>query len=304
MKIFLTGATGVIGIRVIPLLTASGHQVTAVVRSPDRAQQLLSPHVNPIQLDLFDRHSVEQALGEHDAVINLATHIPPTSRALFRSSWRENDRIRKFASANLVDAAISQGIRRFIQESFAPIYADRGDEWIDEKWPIEPVSYNSTVLDAEQAVKRFLSDGGHGVILRFALFYGPDKGGATLDLIKFVQKGWVPFPGKPENFISSVSHDDAATAVVAALNVPPGIYNVTDNEPVRGREYFNSLAETLRIRPPRFLPKWIIPLTGSLGKMFSRSLRISNWKLRENSEWTPRYPSVYEGWEVLVHQLK
>ncbi len=292
-----------IGIRLIPLLIAAGHQVTAVVRSQSKAEQSRLAGAQPVQIDLFDRESVSQVVRGHDAIINLVTHIPPSSRAFFRSAWVENDRLRKSVSANLVNAAIASGVRRFLQESFAPVYMDGGDQWIDESWPIEPVSYNRTVLDAEKAANEFSESGGTGVILRFSFFYGPDPGGATLDIIRILRKGWVPLPVSPDGFISSLSHDDAATAVVEALQIPAGIFNVTDHEPVRRREFFNSLAEALGISHPKFPPKWLGSLTGSIGKMLSRSLRISNRKLCAASEWKPKYPSVREGWQALVQQL-
>jgi nucleoside-diphosphate-sugar epimerase len=229
--------------------------------------------------------------------------IPPTSLIFFRSAWRENDHIRKLGSANLVDAAIFTGVQKFIQESLAIIYRDRGDEWIDEEWHLEPVRYNTTVLDAEKSVDRFIRSGGTGVALRFSYFYGPDEGGATMDIIKFLRKGWVPFPVTPEGFMSSISHDDVATALVAALDVPSGIYNASDDEPLRRKELINSLADALGISHPKFPPRWIGKLTGSMGEMMSRSLRISNRKFRKVSGWKPQFQSVREGWRDLVQKI-
>ena len=112
-------------------------------------------------------------------------------------------------------------MRRFIQESFAPIYAGQGDRWIDERDPVRPARYNRSVLDAEAAVQRFTDRGGIGVVLRFAAFYGPDAAQLT-DMIGFVRHGWLPLLGPARSFFPSISHDDAATAVVAALAVPAG----------------------------------------------------------------------------------
>ena len=89
-------------------------------------------------------------------------------------SWAENDRIRHTGSANLVDSAMAAGAQRFIQESFAPVYPDRGDQWITEDCPIAPTRYNRTVADAEHSAARFTESGRPGVVLRFAGFYGPD----------------------------------------------------------------------------------------------------------------------------------
>ncbi|HEY7162508.1 MAG TPA: NAD(P)-dependent oxidoreductase, partial [Acidobacteriota bacterium] len=298
MKIFVSGATGVIGKRAVPLLLNSGHQVTAVARSPEKAEQLQKLGAEAKQVSLFDVEAIKKAVQGHDAIINVATHIPPSTRAFFPSAWKENDRIRKFGSANLVDAAIFNGVKVFVQESFAPMYRDHGDDWIDENWDVKPVRYNLTTLDAEQSVQRFIQSGGRGIALRFSYFYGPDPGGATMDIIRFLKKGWVALPGSPEAFISSISHDDVAAAVVNALNIESGIYNVSDDEPLRRREFFNSLADVLGVHHPKFLPRWISKLMGSTAELLSRSLRISNQKFRNASGWQPKFPSVREGWRA------
>lgn len=303
MRIFVTGATGVIGRRAIPQFLATGHQVTAVGRTPEKRGELERLGAAPVAVDLFDPDALRGAVAGHDVVCNLATHIPPTSRIFFPSAWRENDRIRKLASANLVEAALAGGTGRFIQESFAPVYPDRGDEWIDESVRIQPVRYNRTVIDAERSAERFTQGGGVGVVLRFAAFYGPDSNQLP-DMVKLLRRGWGPIPGSPDAFLSSVSHDDAATAVVAALEVRAGVYNVVDDEPLRRREYFDSLADVLGVKPPRLPPAWTARLMGSLGEMLARSLRISNRKLRGETGWAPKYPSVREGWRALAEELR
>ena len=305
MKIFIAGATGVVGRRVVPRLVAAGHQVTAVARTPEKGRWLSQQGANPVGVDLFDAAAVRGAVAGHEVVINLATSIPPSSRAFLPGAWRENDRTRRVASRNLVDAAIAGGATRFIQESFAPIYADRGDEWIDERAPVRPARYNRSVLDAEAAAERFTGGGGGGrtgVVLRFALFYGPDSG-FTLDTIRYVRKGWAPALGAPTGFVSSVSHDDAAAAVVAALDARAGVYNVVDDEPMRRRDYYDSLAATLGVAPPRFPPAWLARVTGSLGELLARSQRISNRKLKDECNWRPMIPSVRDGWVAIARQL-
>jgi nucleoside-diphosphate-sugar epimerase len=300
MKIFVTGATGVVGRRTVPLLIAAQHDVTAVARSPEKAAALQAAGARTIDLDLFDAAAVSRAIAGHETIINLATHIPPSSlAALLPGAWAENDRIRRTASANLVNAAIAEGATRFIQESFAPVYPDRGDDWVDEATPIEPVSYNRTIADAERAADYFSSSGRTGVILRFAAFYGPDAT-QLRDLIRVVRMGWAPIPSRPEAFISSVAHDDAASAVAAVLEAKPGVYNVADNEPLRRRAFFDSLAHELGVAPPQIPPAWVAHAFGSLGQLLARSQRISNRKLREATGWTPEYPSVREGWPAAL----
>jgi len=281
----------------------AGHRVRAVSRGPDNRAALLRMGATPVFVDLFDRAGVQRAVAGHEVVINLATHIPASSvRMLLPGAWRQNDRIRKLASANLADAAMATGAARFIQESFAPVYHDGGDGWIDEEWPIEPVRYNRTVADAEASAHRFADRGGAGVVLRFAAFYGPDAY-QSRDMINLVRRGWIPLPGPADAFFSSISHDDAAAAVVAALDVPAGTYNVVDNEPLTRREHANVLAAALGVPPPRPLPPWIPALMGSLGRLMSRSLRISNHKLCHHGAWTPAHPSMRDGWHSLADTL-
>lgn len=302
MRIFVTGATGVIGRRAVPTLLASGHEVTAVARAEDTRGRLARKGVTAIALDLFDRGAVRRAVAGHEVVVNLATHIPSAGRMLLPFAWRENDRLRREASANLSEAALAGGASRFIQESFALVYEDAEDAWVGERSRIRPVRYNRSVIDAERAAARFASHGGAGVVLRFAAFYGPDASHLR-PLLAAARRGFAALPGAGEAFVSSVSHDDAASAVVAALRVPAGIYNVADDEPVRRREYFDVLAAALGVPPPRLLPPWVTLLAGSLGELMARSVRISNWKLREAASWAPRYPSVREGWPATLGAL-
>src|SRR5690349_5278263 len=94
MKIFVAGATGVLGRRVVPLLVAEGHQVTGISRSPEKAAQLTSAGATPVTVDLFDGAGLAAAVAGHDVVMNLATHIPDLTKAARSSAWSENDRIR------------------------------------------------------------------------------------------------------------------------------------------------------------------------------------------------------------------
>lgn len=304
MKIFVTGATGVIGRRVVPLLVGAGHRVSAVARTPEQAAALTAAGATAVQVDLFTAPEVRAALRGHDAVVNLATHMPASSMRMFLPwAWRENDRIRKVASAILAAAAADAGVGRFIQESFA-VYPDCGDAWIHESVPIAPARYNRTVADAELAALRFGARGGVGIVLRFAGFYGSDSSHLR-DMVNLVRKGWAPLPGSPDAFYSSVSHDDAASAVVAALGARAGIYNVADDEPLRRREYADSLAAALGVAPPRFLPGWVTRVSGSLVELMSRSQRMLNVDLRCATGWAPRYPSVRAGWHAALsaHRL-
>lgn len=302
MRVLVAGATGVVGRRLLPLLVRDGHEVTAVTRSEEKSTDVRSLGAVPRQANLFDAAEVRAALKGIDVVINLATSIPSRSRVALPWAWRENSRVRSVVSTNIADAAIANGVRRYVQESFAPIYADGGAEWLDERSPVRPAKYNRAVLDAEQNLYRFASrgvTGAVGVVLRFGLFYGPDSG-FTKDLVRGVRKGVALAFGNPDGFISSIAHDDAATAVAAALEVGSGTFNVSDDEPVTRREFYDALAKVVGAEPPRFPPRFFRRFFGSLGETLARSQRISNLKFKQAASWTPTYPSVREGFATLV----
>jgi 2-alkyl-3-oxoalkanoate reductase len=302
MQIFLTGATGVVGVHVVPRLLSLGYSVTAIGRSDAKRAELTSAGARAIALDIFDRDAARKALRDHDAVINLATHMPPSAtRMLLPWEWRENDRVRRDGSAALVDAALDAGVSRFIQESFAPIYEDGGDRWLDESWPVRPAPYNRTVLDAEASAARFTASERAGVVLRFAAFYGPDQ--ILRDTLGVIKKGWSPLPGDGSAYWSSVAHVDAASATVAALDVPAGVYNVCDDEPLTRREWVNVAAVAAGVAPPRLLPHLLATLGGKSVELLSRSQRMTNAKLKAASKWAPKWRSARDGLPAAVKSL-
>jgi nucleoside-diphosphate-sugar epimerase len=182
------------------------------------------------------------------------------------------------------------------------VYQDGGDRWIDEQWPLRTTPYNRTVLDAEASAARFASAGRDGVVLRFGGFYGPDAFLRTM--IGVVRRGWAPLPGPAGAYWSSVSHDDAASAVMAALEVPTGTYNVVDDEPLTRREWADALAAAAGAHPPRLVPRWLTALGGKTMERLSRSQRVTNEKLKRSSGWTPRWRTAREGLRHAVRALE
>ncbi|HJR26137.1 MAG TPA: NAD-dependent epimerase/dehydratase family protein, partial [Acidimicrobiales bacterium] len=237
MKVFVTGGTGVVGTRAIPALVAAGHEVTAVARSADKAALVRELGGRPVEADLFDADAVKDAVAGHDAIANLATSIPPLSRASRPKAWEANERIRRVASRLLVDAALATGATHVVQESIAFPYVDNGDRWIDEDHPVDhalgPFG-GAGVAEGETA--RFTEAGGTGVVLRFAQFYAAE---ATHTVAFNRAVRWFrlnPFFGDPDAYTSFVHADDAGSAVAAALRAPAGIYNVVDDEPMTRAE--------------------------------------------------------------------
>ncbi|MBY5162162.1 NAD-dependent epimerase/dehydratase family protein [Salsipaludibacter albus] len=295
MEIFVTGATGVLGRRVLPDLVAAGHAVTAVARSHPEA--VLAAGATPVQVDLFDPATVRDVVDGHEAVVDLATSIPPTNRMIQRSAWRMNDRLRTEASANLADAVLAVGTDRYVRESYFGVFADGGDGWVDDTSAVDPVWPALTALDGEASARRVTAAGHVGVALRFAQFVGPDAG-HTRDQVTTARRwGIAPFFGDPDGYLPTIHLDDAAAAVVAALDAPAGTWIVADDRPLRRREHAEALSAAVgrRLRLP---PRWISRV-GPL-RMLDRSVRLDAGAFRDATGWAPTFLDAASAWHQVV----
>ncbi|MDP9066769.1 MAG: NAD(P)-dependent oxidoreductase [Actinomycetota bacterium] len=303
MRVFVAGATGVAGRRAVRALVAQGHYVTAVSRSTSKKRLLETLGAVPVELDVFDPGEVQVAVQGQDAIVNLATKIPPLNRAMIPGAWAENNRIRTHVSRNLVTAGLAGDVERYIQESLAFMYPDQGDAWIDEEVAVDPPRYASSVLNAEAQAARFTKEGRKGVVLRFGQFYAPDAV-HTRSMIATARRGISPFVGPPDAFSPVVHADDVAGAVVAALEASPGVYNVVDDEPLRQRQLADALASALSRAELRFPPSALMRLGGAKVRMLMRSQRVSNRRFRGATSWTPKFPSARHGLQVTVEQAE
>jgi len=300
MKIFVGGATGVAGSEAVRALVAAGHDVTAASRTPAKSELVRSWGADPVEVDLFDPAAVGRAVDGHEAVCNLTTHIPSLTRAGLPGAWKDNDRIRRMVSANLVDAALAAGSAHFVQESIAFLYPDRGDEWITEEVEPQPTGITRSALEAEAQVARFTGGGGAGVVLRFAQFYGP---GAihSIEMVRLAGRfGIAPTIGDPHGYLSSIHRDDLGPAVVAALGAPAGVYNVGDDGPLRRRELHTVLAEGVGRPRLRDIGSLAARLGGSRTEPASRSQRLANSAFRTATGWSPTVPTAREGWPSII----
>jgi nucleoside-diphosphate-sugar epimerase len=295
MKVFVTGATGVIGTRAVPALVAAGHQVTAVARGDAKADLVRSLGAVPVAVDLFDPAAAKEAVAGHDAVAHLATNIPPMSKASRASSWTTNERLRREASRNLVDAALDAGAGRYVQESICFPYLDAGDAWIDEDAPIEHDGVFAGAAEAEAQAARFTGGGGSGVVLRFAQFHGPGSSHVAA-FNKLARKRVNPFIGPPDAYSSFIHAEDAGSAVAAALGAPAGTYNVGDDEPLTRREAGEAVAVALGVKPPHAIPGPVQAAMPRTAKALTRSLRISNGRFKAATGWAPAHPSIRGSW--------
>jgi nucleoside-diphosphate-sugar epimerase len=301
MKVFLTGATGAIGPATVRRLLAEGHHVRAVARTDDKAAQLRALGADPVAVDLFDADAVKAAVNGSEAVVHLATNVPTLGRIARMKSWSTHNELRTIATKLLIDAALKTGATRFVKESVTFSYPDSGDAWIDETTPPdESITMLAPTLEGERMVDRFTAGGGAGVVLRFGLFYGPTSRGVD-ESLRLARWRMSMVAGKPAAYISSIHTDDVAGAVVAALEAPSGIYNAVDDAPVTRREYLDAFSDAFGLRKLRPAPAWLLRLTsGSAAQAVVRSWRVSNRKLRDATGWSPRYPSVREGWSAVA----
>lgn len=299
MRVFVTGGTGAIGSYAVPALIAAGHEVTAMARGDAKASVLISQGANPIQVSLFDRDALSDAFGGHDAVVNLASALPSPQRFMFKSAWTECHRIRTEGSVTVVDAARAAAVPRVVQESVAMIYRDGGDRWLDEDCAVDHYPFASGNHAAEASAHRFAETGGDAVILRFGLFYGP--GAAHSEQIMDMARRHVVFQaGRHDTYQSSIYLTDAASAVVAALTCPAGTYNVVDDDPVTKTQHTQAITAAVGTRPWLTGPGRLAELLGDRTTSMTRSLRVSNARFREVTDWAPAYPSVREGYRAMV----
>jgi nucleoside-diphosphate-sugar epimerase len=160
---------------------------------------------------------------------------------------------------------------------------------------------NESAVAAERETARFAAGGGRGVVLRYGLFYAP-YAPSTVDSVRLARRGLFPVLGAGSQFVSSIHVDDAAAAAVVALDVPSGVYNVVDDEPLRFREYVEAVAGTV---PRMRLPGWLVrAIMGEGSHVTLVSRRVSNRLFRATGSWKPRVPSARHGLAAVAREIK
>jgi nucleoside-diphosphate-sugar epimerase len=301
MRLFVAGATGVLGRRVLPLLVQAGHAVTGVARSADKAALVRDRGAQPVHVDLFDPVAVRAAVDGHEVVINLATKIPPPSRAAFTSAWAESNRLRTEASRNLVNASLDTGVERFVQESIAFLYPDSGDRWIDEDAPLDPPVLGRANQAAEVEAGRFTKAGRIGVVLRFGQFYAADAA-HTIYMARMARRRLPALPGPKDAYGPAIAVEDAAAGIAAALHVSAGTWNVADDEPLTRRAFNRAVADALGVKPPYGTGSVLLRLSRNT-RLYLRSQRVSNRRFKAATGWSPRYPDAAAGWRAMVAEM-
>lgn len=301
MRVFVAGATGVLGTAAIRRLVSSGHEATGIARGPEQRRILHALGADAVQVDLFDADGMRAAIDGHDVVCNLATRIPVGSAMMRGSSWRENDRIRTDGSAILAKVAAECGTLRLIQEAVAFVYADAGSDWITEHSPLDPAPTTRSSLTASENAMGFADQYRFAVVLRFGAFYGDDAN--TRWQLDRVRRGKPVLLGDPEGYVSPITIEDAAGAVVAALAAPSGIYNVA-GQPVHRAEWARALATAAGVdESARYVTGLSRKLLGDRADVTSRSLRISSDAFHAATGWRARTEPA-EGFAPAIKLLR
>jgi UDP-glucose 4-epimerase len=294
MKIVITGATGVIGWRTVRRLVQEGHRVAGITHSARGRALLGALGARAEDGNVFEPATLHASFAGADAVVNLLSRIPPAHRMGDPRAWQENDRLRSEASAAIASAARHAGVGRIVQESVALLYADGGEDWLDEDAPLAPTVSTATALTAERAARVLFGD--ESVVLRFGIFMGPDSD-LTLAELEQARAGSAVRLGAAEARVPTVWLDDAAEAVASAVSIPPGTYNVVDDDPPTRAEIEAALAHAAGQRDLR------IDVVSELEPL-SRSLRVSNRRLRAASGWAPRVRAGVEGWDLIAGERR
>jgi nucleoside-diphosphate-sugar epimerase len=299
MKVFLVGATGAIGRRLVPQLVEAGHEVTAMTSSKEKLGKLYDLGAEPVLCDVFDagRLGSVVARAEPDAVINELTDLPQSlNPRRLKEYYAANNRVRREGTANLLSAARGAGVRRFLVQGAAYWYAPTGGPvkteeaplYLDAPSPIGPAV--QTIKEVEEAV--LSADGIEGIVLRYGMFYGPGTWYAKDgDVGRQVRKRRYPMIGHGESTYSFIHVDDAASATVAALeSARPGVYNVVDDEPVSAAEWMPIYVEALGAKRPPRVPAFVARLIAdeALVRWMLGLRGASNEKIKEELGWRPK----------------
>jgi nucleoside-diphosphate-sugar epimerase len=299
MRVFVAGASGAIGTRLVPQLIDRGHEVIGTFRSPGNGERLQSLGAEAIAVDLLDAQAVRAAVlrAKPDAIIHQATAL---ANARFGrkldSTFAPTNRLRTEGTDALLAAAREAGVRRFVAQSFANYrYAREGgpvkteDDPLDPDPPASTRQTNAAMLHIDEAVT---ASGGYA--LRYGGFYGAHND----QLVKLVRRRYFPIIGDGGGVLSWIHLDDAAAATVLALEREGGgIYNIVDDEPAPARDWLPVLANAVGAKPPRHVPSWLARLIGGADgmTMMSEARGASNAKAKRELGWTLRYPSWRQG---------
>lgn len=314
MKVFVAGATGVLGRELVPQLVARGHEVVGMTMTASKQDGLRALGARPVVADALDPDAVAGVVGEAEpeVIVHQLTALSgPMSMRDARHPDRSfaatmTNRLRTEATDHLLAAGRAVGARRFVAQSFAAFrFARTGGPVQTEADPLDPDPPAALrvalagILHLEQAVTTI--EWGEGLVLRYGGFYGPGTGiSLAPDAVMAgpIRKRRFPIVGGGGGVWSHVHIEDAAAATAIAVERgQPGIYNIVDDEPAPVREWLPVLASALAANPPRRVPRWLARLAaGEMATVMMTDVRgASNEKAKRELGWRLRYPSWRQG---------
>lgn len=315
MKVLIAGATGAVGIPLVRALIAGGHEVLGLSRTPEKSSRLATLGAKPIIADVMDRDGLLRAVEgrQADAIIHVLTALPKSGPLHHRDMYPTNA-LRDVGTTNLLAAARKVGARKILVESMhlGYGYGDWGKIVLTERQPFAPPGRTRALerhlagfRSMEQQIFEATRAGWiEGISLRFGAFYGP---GATDQIVKQLQHQRMPLPGEGHAIMSWIYIEDAAAALVSALERGKAgeAYNIVDDEPVTLRDFLTALAQAVGARAPRSIPSFLLRLAAPYAYAFlcATSLRASNAKARQELGWTPGVPTYCEGVQRIAQAL-
>ena len=314
MKIFVAGATGVLGRALVPQLVARRHEVVGMTRNASKQDLVRSLGARPVVADALDADAVAEAVAtaEPEVIVHQLTAL---SGKMSVRDMRHPDRsfaatmtnrLRTEGTDHLLAAGRAVGARRFVAQSIAAFrFARTGAPVQTEADPLDPdppaglQAPQAAILYLERAVTRI--EWGEGLALRYGSFYGPGTGislAADAVMAAPIRKRRFPIVGDGGGVWSHVHIEDAAAATAVAVERGrPGIYNVVDDDPAPVREWLPVLASALDAKPPWRIPRRLARLAaGETATLMMTDVRgASNEKAKRELGWTPAYASWRQG---------
>ncbi|WP_338693566.1 NAD(P)-dependent oxidoreductase [Streptomyces sp. Q6] len=302
MRVFVAGGSGAIGRRLVPLLVARGHQVTATTTSAGKLGLLKELGADGVVMDGLDASSVGQAVAEAapDVIVHQMTSIAGKADIKHMDRWfATTNRLRVEGTDHLLAAAEAVGVGHVVAQGHASWNGLREGGWVKtEEDPLDPMT--GTVAEPGMASIRYVESAvaaAGGTVLRYGAFYGP---GATDDMVALVRERRFPLVGRGTGHSSWIHLDDAASATVLAVEKRVrGVFDIVDDDPAPASEWLPYLASCAGAKPPLRVPVWLARLVaGDVAVvMMTQGRGFSNAKAKRELGWEPRYPSWRQGFK-------
>lgn len=307
MKVFVTGATGVLGHRLVERLADRGHDVHGVVRDDEGASLVEARGGTPHHGDVLERDAVESAVDDDvEVIVHAATYFPVKMKPT-EDDWAQNDRLRVEGAKNLV-ASAGSSLEQFVFPSVVMVARQPDGSSFDESADPNPDRATRSAAQVESYLQEQSSSSSwDAAVLRNGFFYAPDAGhtrfwGELLlsgDL-PIVGGGWF---GRRDAEMSLVHVEDSARAFADAIDHGlDGVYHVVDEEPVTGADLFTDFAERLDAPDPSRVPGWLARFfVGNVNaKGYTSPFPTTNEQFKQATGWTPKYPTYRDGLEQVV----